>query len=65
MPVTATALGVVAAFALSRWREEKSRKERLIGTLKMIRDEFKRNVGKDVDLEHARRVHPRRKKSIV
>jgi hypothetical protein len=40
----ATLLGVILAFRLERWREEKSRKERLIGALEMIRDEIEGNV---------------------
>lgn len=40
----ATLLGVLLAFQLERWREGKSRKERLIGALEMIKDEVEKNV---------------------
>jgi hypothetical protein len=40
----ATLIGVLLAFELERWREEKSRKERVIGALEMIKDEVEKNI---------------------
>ena len=44
LTILATLLGVFAAFRLERWREERSRRERLIGALEMTRDEIEKNT---------------------
>lgn len=41
---SATFLGVLIAFRLEGWRQGKSREERLIGALEMIKDEVEKNV---------------------
>jgi hypothetical protein len=40
----ATFLGVIFAFELERYRDAHARKERLVGALRMIRDEIEKNV---------------------
>jgi hypothetical protein len=39
-----TFLGVILAFELERYRDARARRERLVGALRMIRDEIVRNV---------------------